>query len=372
DLFEDKSPILQIAVMDMLSERADAASTPLFLKVLSENRIWELKVLALKGLEKSADEKAIEPLIENLARCRPDEGRLRDHYVRLLRKLLESDLESDDPNAWKSAWIAKKSGTEMAPGVTIVEPTSFYGLKTRSTRLVFLLDKTASMDSPGSEPERSTLKLPPEAQGSEKEPIQEKAARDECTRFVKKWQAITAKTRIEVAKKEIISTIYVLRPIVHFNVIWYESTPTPWRQELVPATWINKLDAIQTADKIAASGGTNIWDAVELGFKMLEAAQTKSAVNPVTLDRKANYATSTNGVDTMFLMTDGKPNTGRINKAEDILAELKKVNRLRKVTLHTICVGDIPPGGPTPDSPDPVFLRKIADQNNGEFVHIRK
>ena len=224
----------------------------------------------------------------------------------------------------------------------------------------------------GSEPERTPYKLPPDAVGNEKEPPQERASRDECTRILKKWNATPARTRIEVAKKEIINTLYVLRPIVHFNVIWYESTPTPWRQELVPATWINKLDAIQTADKIAASGGTNIWDAVELGFKMLEAAQTKSAVNPVTLDRKANYATSTNGVDTMFLMTDGKPNTGRINTTDDILAELKKVNRLRKVTVHTICVGDVPPGGATLDSVDPVFLKKIADQSSGEFVHIKK
>jgi hypothetical protein len=237
---------------------------------------------------------------------------------------------------------------------------------------MFLLDRTGSMAEVGSEPERSPYKLPPEAAGSEKEPPQEKASRDECTRILKKWNATPARTRIDVAKKEIINTIYVLRPIVHFSVIWYESTPTPWRQELVPATWINKLDAIQTADKIAPSGGTNIWDAVEMALKMLEIAQAKSAVNPIALDRKANYATSTNGVDTMFLMTDGRPNTGRINTTDDILSELKKVNRLRKVTVHTICVGDVPPGGATQDSPDPAFLKKIADQNNGEFVHIKK
>jgi len=372
DLFEDKSPIVQIAVMDLLADRAEASSTPLFLRVLSENRTWEVKWLALKGLEKSADEKALEPIIENLAKCRPDEGRLKDQYIRVLQKLLESDLDTDDPNTWKSALIAKKNGTELAPGVTMVEPTSFYGLKTRSTKLVFLLDRTGSMEAPSSEPERAPFKLPPEAQGSEKEPPQEKAARDECGKFIKKWQALTAKTRIEVAKKEIILTIYVLRPSVYFNVVWYETTPSPWKQELVPATWINKLDAIQAADKIVAAGGTNIWDAVELAYKMLEASLPKQAVSPVILDRKANYATSTNGVDTIFLMTDGKPNQGRIYVPDDILSELRKVNRLRKVTIHTICVGDIPPTGPTPDSPDPVFLKKISEQNNGDFVHIKK
>ena len=100
-----------------------------------------------------------------------------------------------------------------------------------------------------------------------------------------------------------------------------------------------------------------------MGFKMIEIPHPKLPMAPVTLDKKINYATATNGEDTVFLMTDGKPNAGRIDAPEDILAELKKVNRLRKVTVHTICVGDVPPGGATQDSPDPVFLKKIADQN---------
>jgi hypothetical protein len=372
ELVEDKSPIIQIAAVDVLADRAEAASNPLFLRLLTENRTWEVKWLALRGLEKGGDEKVIEPMIESLAKCHADEGRLKDIYIRILKKLLDVELETDDPNAWKAAWTAKKSGSDVQPGTTMVEPTQFYGLKTRSTRLVFLLDRTGSMEAPASEPERSPYKLPPEAAGNEKEPPQERGSREECTRMMKKWLAVTAKTRIEVAKKEIISTIYVLRPVVHFNVVWYESTPSPWKQELVPATWVNKLDAMQAADKINASGGTNIWDAVETGLKMLEIPQPKAQISPVALDRKANYATATNGVDTMFLMTDGRPNTGRIEKPEDILAELKKVNRLRKVTIHTICVGDIPPGGATADSPDPVFLKKIADQNTGDFVHIKK
>jgi hypothetical protein len=372
ELVEDKSPMVQIAAMDCLADRADASSNALFLRVLSENRTWEVKWLALKGLEKGGDEKIIEPLIDSLAKCRADEGRLKDQYIVILKKLLDSDLETDDPNAWKSAWTAKKSGKEPAPGSTVVDPTQFYGLKTRSTRLIFVLDRTGSMAEPGSEPERPPYKLPPEATGNEKEPPQEKQSRDECTKIIKKWAALTAKTRIDVAKKEMIHTIFVLSPKVHFNVVWYESTPTPWKQELVAANWVNKLDAMQAADKITASGGTNIWDALEISFKMLEMAQGKAGVNPITLDKKANYATSTGGADTMFLMTDGRPNVGRIDNPQDILVELKKVNRLRKVTIHTICVGEAPPGAAAQDFPDPTFLKKIADLSGGEFVHIKK
>ncbi|HLY11595.1 MAG TPA: HEAT repeat domain-containing protein [Planctomycetota bacterium] len=372
ELVDDKNPILQIAAIDSVVEKADPSSVALFLRVLSEPRTWEVKWAALLGIEKKADDSVIEPLIDSLARSRVDEGRLKDLYVRILRKLLASEMDTDDANAWKAAWQAKKSGTESAPGSTVADMTQFYGLKTRSTRLVFVLDKTGSMTDPGSEPDRPAYKLPTEATGGEKEPAPDKLTREECAKIVKRWAGLTARTRIDVAKKELINTLFVLSPKVHFNVIWFEATPTPWKQELVPATWANKLEAIQATDKVVASGGTNIWDALELGFKMIEAAQTKTGPNPVVLDKKVNYATATNGVDTMFLMSDGRPTVGRIATTDDVISELKKVNRLRKVTIHTICVGDVIAGTAILDRPDPAFLKRVADQNNGDFAHIRK
>src|SRR5207253_2259262 len=168
----------------------------------------EVKWAALLGLEKKADESAIEPLIENLARCKVEEGRLKDLYIRILRKLLPSELDTDDANAWKSAWQAKKAGTESAPGTTLADMTQFYGLKTRSTRLVFVLDKTGSMSDAASEPDRPLYKLATEASGLDKDPAPERAAREECAKVVKRWAALTPKTRIEVAKKELINTLY--------------------------------------------------------------------------------------------------------------------------------------------------------------------
>jgi hypothetical protein len=281
-------------------------------------------------------------------------------------------MDTDDANAWKAAWQAKKAGTESAPGSTIADMTQFYGLKTRSTRLVFVLDKTGSMSDPGSEPERPPYKLPPEASGGDKEPAADKAAREECSKIVKRWAAKAARTRIDVAKKELINTIFVLHPKVHFNVIWFEATPTPWKQELVPATWANKQEALQATEKVVASGGTNIWDALELGFKMIETAQPKAGAGPIAIDKKVNYATATGGIDTMFLMSDGRPTVGRIATTDDVIAELKKVNRIRKVTIHTVCVGDVVPGTAIEDRPDPAFMKRVADQNNGDFIQIRK
>ncbi len=368
ELVEDRLVMVSLAAVDALAERGDAASLPLLLKLLSEDRTWEIKLQALRGVEKAGTDNEVEALIAGLGKCRADEGRLKDQLIRTLQKLTGVEIQSDDPNAWMAAWTAKKDGKEPAEGQTIAEPTEFYGLKTRSTRLVFVLDRTGSMMAPGSEPARSVFKLPPEAVGNEKEAPQEKAARDECGKIQKRWADKKAATRMDVAKKELINTVYVLHPKVHFNVVWYESVPKPWKPELVPASWLNKLDCLKETERLEASGPTNIWDALELAFKMLETGPKRDVV---ALDKKANYATSLGGADTFFLMTDGQPNEGRVQDPAEILAELRKVNQLRKVTLHTVCVGD-PVGGDPKASPDPVFLRKLAEENGGDFVHIQK
>ncbi len=370
---DDPSPLLQIAALDALVERADPSLGDLFLRILGQaDRPWEAKLAALRGIEKLADEKHVEPLLDALGKCRPDEGRLKDLYLKILKERVGVDLASDDPNAWRAAWTARKAGQDPAqPGSgTVAEPTEFFGLKTRSTRIVFLLDRTGSMNGPGSESPRTVLKLPPEAAGGPQEHPSEARARDEATRIRKQWDGKMIATRMDSAKKELINTVYVLRPSVHFNVIWYEGHPDPWKPELVPATWAHKLDCIREAEKLAPSGMTNIWDALELALRMTEVPQRPGAV---VIDKKANYATALDGADTFFLMTDGRPSAGRLSNALDILAELRKVNRLRRIAIHTVCVGDEAGGGGIPgsDSPDPAFMKRVAEENGGEFVHIR-
>jgi hypothetical protein len=98
----------------------------------------------------------------------------------------------------------------------------------------------------------------------------------------------------------------------------------------------------------------------------------------VAVDRKGNYATVINGADTFFLMTDGAHNTGKFVKpgaqssdACDVgafIAELKKVNKLRKVIINTVCLGSEMNGF---DRPDATLMQNIANETGGTFVHIK-
>jgi hypothetical protein len=368
DLAEDKLPAIQVAALDALAERADPSLVDVFLKCLREGRSWEIKLAAVQGLERTATEDSVSAIIETLTICRPEEGRIRERLSVTLRKTTKLDLESDDPNAWRAAWTAKKAGEEPGRAGTVAEPAEFFGLRSPSSRIVFILDRTGTMGDAARDPGRTAGKLPQDAAPQPKEPRQETAAREEATRLKERIESSAASTRLEIAKRELVHSVYHLSPRVHFNVVLFESVPHGWRDTFVPATWPNKLELIREVQKLTPGGNTNMWDAIEMALRFVESPQRPGVF---TLDKKSNYAILLGGADTFYFLSDGLPNAGRIPKAEDILMELAKVSRLRKVAIHAVCIGDVPPDAtPGGDYPDPVFMKKIADLTGGTFAHV--
>lgn len=387
ELADDKAPHVQIAALDALAERADAKSVDLFLKAIrDEKRGWEAKLAALRGIERTADEAAVDSLIEGLGKVKLDERRLKDAYLRILRKLVGADLETDDANAWKAAWTAKKEGKDFlrpGEGGTVAEPTEFFGLKTKSTRIVFILDRTGSMAHPllgqaSPKPAPEPPKKPEVATGGgKKERPEIAAARDEAARIKKKVDERKVETRMDALKKEFVNTIYGLDEKVWFGVVFYEGNHQPWKDHLVPATWSQKLEIIRETEKLQPSGPTNIWGALEHAFRYVEQPQRPDLMQ---VDRKGNYATLVAGADTFFLMTDGAHNTGKFlnEKATSPLdvcdvaafsAEVRKIHRLRKVVIHTVCLGS---EAQNPGLlPDPKLMQKIAEETGGEFTQIK-
>lgn len=383
---DDRDPVIQIAAMDALAEGGNPKSLDQFVKVLADTaRSWEVKLSALAGLDKTAtakDPKVVEPLMEALGKLANDEGRLKVELMRILNKLMElsgdKEIKSDDPNAWRTAWADVKVGkTPGQDGGTQVEPTEFFGLKSKSTRIVFVLDRTGSMQAPlvGAESPKEPPKGPAVGTGTDtKETDAERTARARCDELIRKYLDRPVKTRMDALKREFIRTIYNLDPRVFFTVVWYEANQQPWKDTLVPATWPNKLEIITETDKLNPSGGTNIWGGLEYAFKLVEKAN-----NVVQQDKKGNYATGVNGADTFFLMTDGAHNTGKFLNAgaasssdacdrKAFLDELRKVNRLRKVIINTVCLGD---QAHDMDKPDDKLMKDIADLTGGSFVLIK-
>src|SRR4029078_6860455 len=85
---------------------------------------------------------------------------------------------------------------------------------------------------------------------------------------------------------------------------------------------------------VSPRGSTNIFDALDAAFQLKDA-------------------------DTIYLLSDGEPTNSRIIDTEDILREVREINRLRQIVIHTISFGPSP------------FLKTLAAQNGGQYVEIK-
>jgi hypothetical protein len=222
---------------------------------------------------------------------------------------------------WESWWSANGAAKlkERYPTAKIHAKASaqFYGVPTRSNKIVFVLDRSASMLDPV--PQRGTItgKPPPD------------------------W--VPGANKMEVAQNQLVRTIRGLNPNVEFAVIFYSHDVHVWRKppELVKATSQNKKDAIEWVMGIKAVGSTRIFD---------------------SLARALEYGPG--GADTIFLLSDGAPSTldGRSlmvgDELEAAVTGFFRANRAWRCVVHTIGVGL---------KQDRELMRRIAKTTGGTY-----
>ena len=88
-------------------------------------------------------------------------------------------------------------------------------------------------------------------------------------------------------------------------------------------------------------GGTNIYDSLELGFKI------------------AHRTTGAPDLDTIFFLTDGKPTAGKIRDSQRILDVFRAWNETSHLTIHTIGIGK---------DHDAEFLKELAKIGDGTYI----
>jgi Mg-chelatase subunit ChlD len=116
-------------------------------------------------------------------------------------------------------------------------------------------------------------------------------------------------------------------------MIFFDDRIEPWSKGLVPIKTHLK-EAQAAVARLAPRGQTNIFDSLEFAFTHKEA-------------------------DTIYLLSDGDPTAGRIIDRDDILREIRKMNRLRQIVIHTVSFGES------------AFLKELAAQNGGQYVEIK-
>ncbi len=340
---KDPSPEVVVAALEALGQRAEAECIEILGAALADPR-WQVRATAAAGLGSSGRSAAVPPLLAALGRAG---GRTVDDIVEALVLLTGRKLPAAAA-AWEEWWKTAgpsfrgpkdppgggpAAGGDAPPGGAPPGPStdadgnrvSFYGIETRSDRMLFVLDFSGSMTFPGSDTDANRKK-------------------------------------IDVLYEEIRRTIAGLPDGAKFNLVGFSNDVRVWKKGGAVRDGKTAKEAVEWIEKQKVVGSTNIYDAMETSFRMMGvgAAADKS------------YAPA---YDTIFFMTDGVPTSGKVTDKTVILGEVRRWNEGRKIRVHVVGMGGKKKGGHPggggaggPDDIDKEFLTKLAEQNGGQVV----
>ncbi|MHC4606777.1 MAG: hypothetical protein ACYTAF_07545 [Planctomycetota bacterium] len=286
---------------------------------------WQVRLAAVEALGRTGDPRGIGHLVGAMDRLR---GRIRGRANAALVALTGVDKHGD-PEIWRAWWKDNKekvlSGKYVRPaGAKPPGPgrTTFYGIPVVSTRMAFLLDLSGSMREPaGWKPEG----MPAEGEQS----------------------------KLDVLKHELASAVRGMREEARFGVIGCRGSGQPWRNMLLPASARNKERAVKYIESRLPMGATDVYDGLVEAFKI-------HAPGPVGDSAEGGPDPGyLRGVDTVYVLSDGRPTVGLVTDPKDILREVARVNRWRRIVIHTVAIGA---------NADADFLKALAERNGGVFI----
>ena len=198
---------------------------------------------------------------------------------------------------WPPTKPAKKS--EQSTAVLFPEATqsTYFGLRVLSRRLAFVLDTSGSMSA--------TM----DYDDSEDK-------------------------RISVMKDELLKLIKSIRKKTYFNVYFFSDRHRKLFKHLVVLSKKHYGEVRKFVKSARAMGGTNLYDPLA------------EALNDPH-------------VDTIYLLSDGQPTSGKYVQPKEILRNVQKINRVRSIKIHTISIGN-----------DSKLMERLAEDNGGEYRYL--
>lgn len=352
-----KFPLLQMYSISALGDKKDAAAFDTMVSAL-DSTLWEVRLSAIEALGKLGTDNAVQPLISAMKK---ENGRLRADFQKVLKQLTGED-HGLNGGEWEQWFINKNNPNKPAQQIgaaTTVQPT-YYDNPIVSKMLVFVLDVSGSMAEPAgtsnaveSGGENTGIPVPPNT--PEKDTAALKTLKEENDKRA-------GASKMEAAQKELIKTVLALPYDTMFSIVFYSGGPFAWKNELVTANAQNKIDAVTIIAKQGPSTSTNIYDSLEMAMQMVPQKNPKKPAKEV--GGTSSFSEQLGGADTIFLLTDGIPNVGKIAEPPLILAEIKKINATRHIIINTIGVGDAA-------SIDESFLKSLASENGGTFIRVK-
>ena len=295
-------------------------------EMLADESWWVRRSAALT-LARLRSRDSVPRLIEALnaekrRRVRSPNPRVSAAIRRALVSLTGQAFARDEPEKW-TAWWEGVTGEDFQPNApTRLDPRyqpSFYGITIEASRILFVVDLSGSMGSPGRDPR----------------------------------YGLTGKTKLDQVQREVIRTLGALRSHHEFDLVFFSSDVKRWRGELVRATPESVAAAVKFVEARTARGGTDLWGALE---EALDLGEPGRPTPNVGFD-----------ADAIVVLSDGWPTLGSIVEPEEIVRLVARSNRHAEVVIHTVSVQ-----GATPlrAAPTLSFMERLAEATGGEFRQV--
>jgi uncharacterized protein YegL len=274
---------------------------------LFTHKSWPLRAAAYDFCRVVRSLDSVSPLIERLD---AEKGRLREDCLDALKAITSYRLF--DSARWRSWWKESRP-TFVMPTLAQVSPpkrqgrapstvSSFFDIPLVSTRVAFVIDISGSM-SAGMATVSSSGKV--------------------------------SRTRIDAAKRQLTRVVGELQTTSLFNVVYFETKVQAFAKAARKATRSTKAEALGFVQRLRATGGTNIHDALELAF-------------------------ADDDIDTIYLLSDGSPSAGKITDATQLADAVASWNKVRRIRIHTIAIGS-----------QSKLMERLAADSGGVHSHVR-
>ena len=315
-----KEPLMRVAVIDGLAQAGDTRIVEWLLASGLSDESWHVRSRSMLALSTLRSAAAVEPLLDALEK---EEGRLRTDAEAAL-ELLTAKNFNGNMTLWRRWWKDNKEGFVVsdAPEKSDEEKAlegvglTFFGLRTESEKVLFILDASGSMNEP-------------------------------MATYTGGGRA--GETRLTVAKRELMKALAGVKDGGTFNIVVYAADVWTWSEGPMVMEAKTREEATIFVEEITAIGGTNIWGCIEKALDMSQGRKSKKGLSKWV---QPNY-------DTLFLLTDGQPSIGISINRKEILDMVRERNEGLGLVINTI--------GLSSDQ-DAVLMRRLAEENNGTYA----
>ena len=265
------------------------ANTPLLAREALErlqDPVWQVRLAAAEVLEGARMRGVVLPLIEAMEK---ETNRRNRRALGLTLYRITGAHNGEWPNSWRRWWEDGATNFVVPLRVPPRDPprkakkntgerksvTSFYGIRLRSSRVIFLIDASGSMA------------------------IQDRKG---------------GRARFDVALEELARSFNGLAPGARANVIFFSDRVRRWKPRITEIKPAMRKTIRKQLQAHVPKGGTYLYDGFEAAFK----------------DRDA---------DTIVLLSDGQPSGGKIFWPNEIEKAILDWNALHRLTIHCVVVG---------------------------------